>query len=165
VLPDIGEGLDRLIIQYGSSRLAAFHRAFYDEPGLAAAPPDVDPASLPPCIAACLVTPNDLLLRPEHVQYLTRALLARGWRPGQIAALVRSHYEADHDWGARWMRMHPQTRAEFDVRVFAGLLATGLDRMVDYNCVSAQEKGVCPGTGCAYDLRVDRDRLLSRGRL
>jgi hypothetical protein len=60
--------------------------------------------------------------------------------------------------------MDPATRAEFDVRVFAGLVATGLDRLVDYNCVSAQEKGMCHGIGCAYDLRLDRERLLSGGR-
>jgi hypothetical protein len=76
---------------------------------------------------------------------------------------VQTAYEADHGWGDRWTRLDARTRAEFDVRVFAGLVLTGLDRMVDYNCVSAQEKGVCPGTGCACDLRIERDRFLSRG--
>jgi hypothetical protein len=77
-------------------------------------------------------------------------------------ALVRAAYEADHAWGDRWRRLHAATRAEFDVRVFAGMVATGLDQLVDFNCVSAQEKGLCPGTGCTLDLRVDRDRLLPR---
>jgi hypothetical protein len=166
VLPSLEAGIGRLLAGYASSPLAAFHREFHD--GLRAAPDAVrslDPASLPPCIAACLIKPNDLLLRPEHVQYLTRALLARDWQASDIAALVRAGYEADHEWGDRWSRMHARTRAEFDVRVFAGLVATGLDRLVDYNCVSAQEKGVCPGTGCAFDLRQDRDRLRSRGRI
>jgi hypothetical protein len=166
-LPDVSVGVERLVAEYGRSALAAFHRTFLSEAGTpAAAPPSLDRGGLPPCVGRCLERPNDLLLRPEHLQYLTRGLLARGWRASQIAALVQAHYEADHGWGDRWTRMmHPRTRAEFDVRVFAGLVLTGLDRMVDYNCVSAQEKGVCPGTGCAYDLRVDRDRLLSRGRL
>jgi hypothetical protein len=163
-LPDVTVGVERLVSEYGASPLAAFHRTFLRETGTTAGqPPPLDHRSLPPCIAWCLGTPNDLLLRPEHLQYLTRGLLARGWRASQIAALVRAHYEADHAWGDRWTRMHPRTRAEFDVRVFAGLVLTGMDRMVDHNCVSAQEKGVCPGTGCAYDLRVDRDRLRSRG--
>jgi hypothetical protein len=158
-------GVERLLKAYGVSSLAAFHRAFLLEAGTAAArPPFLDRSTLPPCVSGCLERPNDLLLRPEHLQYLTRGLLARGWRASQVAALVQAHYEADYEWGERWTRMDPRTRAEFDVRVFAGLIATGLDRMIDYNCVSAQEKGVCPGTGCTYDLRLDRDRLLARRR-
>jgi hypothetical protein len=165
VLPDLADGLARLVADYAASTLGAFHRAF--DAGLRAAGGAVralDLAALPPCLAACLETPNDLLLRPEHLQYLTRALLSRGWQAAEIAALVRAAYQADHQWGDRWLRMDPATRAEFDVRVFAGLVATGLDRLVDYNCVSAQEKGMCHGIGCAYDLRLDRERLLSGGR-
>jgi hypothetical protein len=164
-LPDVSVGVERLVTEYGASSLAEFHRAFLSEVGTSSArQPDIDRATLPPCLARCLETPNDLLLRPEHLQYLTRGLLARGWRASQVAALVQAQYEGDYGWGDRWTRMHPRTRAEFDVRVFAGLVAAGIDRMVDHNCVSAQEKGVCPGTGCAYDLRLDRDRLL-RGRM
>jgi hypothetical protein len=55
-----------------------------------------------------------------------------------------------------------RTRAEFDVRVFAGLVATGLDRMVDFNCVSAREKNICPDVGCPHDRRVLRERALGR---
>jgi hypothetical protein len=37
------------------------------------------------------------------------------------------------------------------------MIATGLDRGVDYNCVSAQEKGLCPwAPDCHRDLRTDR---------
>jgi hypothetical protein len=165
VLPDLGDGLARLLAEYAASPLAAFHRAFDDGIRAASGPArPLDPASLPPCIAAGVETPNDLLLRPEHLQFLTRTLLARGWPPAAIAGLVAAAYEADHEWGDRWLRMHPRTRAEFDVRVFAGMVATGLDRLVDFNCVSAQEKGMCRGTGCAYDLRLDRDVLLAGGR-
>jgi hypothetical protein len=32
--------------------------------------------------------------------------------------------------------------------------------MIDFNCVSAQEKHICPGVGCPHDLRVDRERGL-----
>jgi hypothetical protein len=85
--------------------------------------------------------------------------MARGARPAAIAGLVQAAYEEDHDWGDRWSWMDRRTRADFDVRVFAGLIATGLDSLVDLNCVSAQEKDVCPRAGCSYDLRVDRERL------
>jgi hypothetical protein len=87
-------------------------------------------------------------------------LLVRDWSAAEIAGLVQAEYEKDHGWGSRWARRHPRTRAEFDVRVFAGLVATRADTLVDFNCVSAQEKELCPGTGCPYDLRQDRDRLL-----
>ena len=60
--------------------------------------------------------------------------------------------------------MHARTRAEFDVRVFAGLIAAGLDEMVDFNCVSAREKNICPDAGCLHDLRIDRERLMARTR-
>lgn len=86
--------------------------------------------------------------------------MAEGIPPRDIAAVVRSRYAADFGWAQRWSRLDAETRAEFDVRVFAGLIATGLDRAVDFNCRSAQEKGLCPNAQCVRDLRVDRDRLL-----
>jgi hypothetical protein len=42
------------------------------------------------------------------------------------------------------------------------MLVAGLDRCVDFNCRSTQEKTMCPGTGCPHDLRVARERLLSQ---
>jgi hypothetical protein len=159
-LPDVSRGIGHLLAHYLESDLAAFHRGFYAAEARPALPP-VDP-EWPPCLLAPLSMPNDLLLKPAHIQHVTRGLVARGWSARQVAALVRGCYEADHGWGDRWTRMHPRLRAEFDVRVFAGLLATGLDRLVDHNCVSAQEKGLCPGVGCTYDLRNDRDGLHRR---
>jgi len=160
-LPDVTAGLDRLCANYAASPLAAFHAAFHAgrRAGGGRVRP-LDPRALPPCLAASLERPNDLLLKPEHVQHLVRGLLARGWAAAEIAALVRAGYEADHGWGDRWTRMHPETRADFDVRVFAGLVATGADGLLDFNCVSAQEKGLCPLTGCDHDLRADRARLV-----
>ena len=60
------------------------------------------------------------------------------------------------------MKIDAQTWAEFDVRVFAGMIATGVDEGIDFNCRSAQEKGLCPGLVCTHDLRVDRERLLAQ---
>jgi len=80
-------------------------------------------------------------------------------------ALVQASYEVDHAWGDRWcVRMDSRTRAEFDVRVFGGLVVTGDDRLLDFNCVSAQEKGICPRDVCQFDLRIDRDRLMRQPR-
>lgn len=160
ILPDLSVGAEHLLAHYLVSPLAEFHRRYYGELRSAGPVAERTPSGLPPCGAAILQQPNDLLLRPGHFQHLVRTLLARGWSAAQVARLVRSAYEDDHQWGDRWLvRMDPSTRAEFDVRVFAGLVATGADRLIDFNCVSAQEKEICPRTFCQYDLRIDRERL------
>jgi hypothetical protein len=159
VLPNVSRGVSALLARYERSTLATFHRTFYVERQHNLTSPPLDLAALPPCLSAALLRPNDLLLKPEHIQHLVRGLLARGWSAAEIAALVQAKYESDHGWGDRWARLDPQTRAEFDVRVFAGMAATGADTLIDFNCVSAQEKNICPLAGCHYDLRVDRDRL------
>ena len=158
-IPDIALGVGRLLDRYASSRLGRFHRAF-DDPSGTTALPALDRASMPPCVSPALDLPNDLLLKPEHIQHLTRWLVSRGWRARQVAELVCAMYQEDHAWGARWAEGGARTRAEFDVRVFGGMIATGLDTMIDFNCVSAQEKHICPGVGCPHDLRVDRERGL-----
>jgi len=160
-IPDIALGVGHLLDRYASSRLARFHRTF-DDPSAATALPKLDRASMPPCVSPALDVPNDLLLKPEHIQHLTRWLASRGWRARQIAELVCSIYKEDHGWGAGWAQRDARTRAEFDVRVFGGMIATGLDRMIDFNCVSAQEKSICPMVGCPHDLRLDRERALTQ---
>ena len=160
-------GVAALVTDYEQSSLARFHHAFYaTEPDAPAAwghtYDRLDLSALPPCVAASLAAPHDRLLKPEHLQHVTRFLMSEGWAPRHIAGLVWSRYEKDFGWGDRWTRLSPRARAEFDVRVFAGMVATGLDRGVDFNCRSAQEKQLCPLTGCPRDLRVNRDRLLAR---
>ena len=159
-LPDVSAGIETLLDRYSGSRLAHFHRAFErDRQATPVGPAVVDLAALPPCVSIALTWPNDRLLKPEHIQHLVRVLTARGVSAAAIAGLVVTAYEGHHDWGDRWSTMDRHTRADFDVRVFAGMLATGLDTLVDFNCASAQEKDICPRTGCPFDLRVDRDRL------
>jgi hypothetical protein len=46
--------------------------------------------------------------------------------------------------------------------VFAGMVESGLDSLIDFNCVSAQEKDLCPGLVCHHNLVEDRDRLRAR---
>lgn len=166
-IPIVTDGVAGLVADYEQSSLARFHRAFYaTEPDPPAAWVHTydrfDRSALPPCVVAPLAAPHDLLLKPEHVQHVTRFLMSEGWAPRHIAGLVWSRYEKDFGWGDRWSRLSPRARAEFDVRVFAGMITTGLDRGVDFNCRSAQEKQLCPLTGCPRDLRVNRDRLLAR---
>lgn len=164
-LPNVTDGVSALFADYLTSPLSRFHDQFYrakphDPEHWATTYDRVDGHDLPPCVASPLNTPNDLLLQPARLQHLTRGLIAQGWHPRHIAGLVHSRYAQDHGWGARWSRMDRQTRAEFDVRVFAGMIATGLDRGVDYNCVSAQEKGICPwAPDCHRDLRTDAVRI------
>ncbi len=164
-IPLVGSGMRSAVSAYQASPVAAFHRSFYelaalDSEDFRKAFDAFDANALPPCVAAPLVTPNDLLLQPAPLQHITRYFLAEGWHPRTIAGLVHSKYDGPYGWGDHWKRLDARTRAEFDVRVFAGLLATGLDQAVDFNCRSAQEKNLCPNRECTHDLRVDRLRLL-----
>lgn len=166
-IPDVEPGLARLLDEYEGSDLARWHRDYeLARPHAPAEWPGtydrLDPRSLPPCVAAGLEHANDLLLKPAHIQLLVRTLLARGWEARHVAGLVWSRYARPGVWGDHWRRVDPRTRAEFDVRVFAGLIAMGLDEGVDWNCVSTQEKAMCPGASCAFDLRRDREQLLGR---
>jgi hypothetical protein len=168
-LPQAARGIERLADAYLRSSLAQFHREFYATPRRAAAGraqlfQSVRLPALPNCVARPLSAPNDLLLQPARIQHVTRWFLAEGVAPRDISALIQSRYDADFGWGDCWGSRDAQTRAEFDVRVFAGLLATGVDRAVDFNCRSAQEKDLCPSEPCVHDLRVDQQRLLAAVR-
>jgi hypothetical protein len=158
-LPTVTRGLRALLESYRSSPLARFHDALHAARRLRRPFRAIDAAVTPPCVAATLARPNDLLLKPEHIQHVVRVLRSLDWDAADIAALVESRYREDHGWGDRWTWMEPRSRADFDVRVFAGLIATGHDSLVDFNCVSAQEKDICPRSGCVFDLRHERDRL------
>lgn len=163
-LPTVTRGVRALLESYCSSPLARFHTAFHDARRTSRPLRAIDEGVTPPCVTATLARPNDLLLKPEHIQHVVRVLRSLGWDPADIAALVESRYREDHGWGDRWTWMDPRSRADFDARVFAGLLATGRDTLVDFNCVSAQEKDICPRSGCGFDLRHDRDRLRAASR-
>src|SRR5262249_24773494 len=116
--------------------------------------------ALPECVKGPLLAPNDRLLQPTVIQHVTRVLMAEGISPHEIASLIQSRYAEDFGWDPRWVRLDAQTRAEFDVRAFAGLVLTGLDQGIDFNCRSAQEKGICPGHPCLLDLRANRQVLI-----
>ena len=168
-IPEQSEGTARLLDSYLSSRLRLFHEFFYSTRH---DPRDRWPetyghtplASLPPCARHVMEWPNDLLLKPAGIQSVSRCLLAAGWHPRHIAGLIRSKFEDPRfEWGTDWNDYEPGTRADFYTSLFAGLYATGLDRLIDFNCTSTQEKGFCfmpPGGGCS--LAHARQTLLSR---
>lgn len=162
VLPDVSAGISAALARYRRSALERFHREFDQERDAGATIPAMPLKDLPPCVSDMFAAPNDRLLKPEHLQHAVRVLMARGVEPAVIAGWVQTAYETDHHWGERWSWLDARARADFDVRVFAGLIATGLDSLIDLNCVSAQEKDICPRAGCRYDLRMDRDRLQHR---
>lgn len=145
-------GTDRLLNEYLASPLRRFHEHYYSTRH---DPPEVwwktyaraPIGGLPPCLRDILEWPNDRLLKPAGIQLVTRAFLAEGWHPRHIAGLIRSKFEnPSFGWGLGWDDYEAGTRADFYVRLFSGLWATGVDALVDFNCTSTQEKGFCPGS-------------------
>ena len=167
-IPDSSRAMADLIAAYEKSELADFHRRFESQE---ADPPEhwgatydrIDLGSLPACAGRILEHPNDLLLQPGAIQLLVRVLLAQGWHPRHIAGLIRSKYERPFGWLADFHFHDATIRAEVYTRIFAGLIAVGNDQMVDFNCTSTQEKYLCPGTGCPWNLEALRTAAQSGG--
>lgn len=158
-IPDApGEDL-RWVESYRRSRLARFHRDFdegrHDEPATWSATYDrLDLSRVPACVRLPLEWPNPLLLQPVFLRTVTLALWGMGWHPRSIAGLVRSKYERDYGWGDQWYRYSAAARADFYVRLFAGLLVDGLEERSEFSCESQRGRGVCANTGCGYDLEA-----------
>jgi hypothetical protein len=168
-IPEQARGTLRLLDSYRQSRLARFHEFFYsaehDPPSRWCHTYDRTPLeALPACVSRILRYPNDLLLKPAGVQHVARALVANGWHPRHIAGLIRSKYERDYGWGPRWFTYDAAQRADFYTRLFCGLLADGLDPLIDFNCKSTQEKGYCCTSGCGEILEQHRLRLVDRSK-
>ena len=167
-IPDASPAMEGLVAAYESSELADFHRRFYaqepDPPELWSTTYDrIDLGALPACVARILQHPNDLLLQPGGIQLVVRSLLAQGWHPRHIAGLIRSKYERPFGWLTDFHFHDASMRAEVYTRFFAGLIAVGNDQMVDFNCTSTQEKLLCPGTGCPWNLEALRTAAQSGG--
>jgi hypothetical protein len=148
-IPEQREGTQRLLEEYLASSLRVFHQSFYSvqhdpKERWADTYGRTSLETLPPCCAHLASHPNDLLLKPAGMQMVTRCLLAKGWHPRHVAGFIRSKFEdPSWGWGVNWHDYDPGTRADFYTRIFAGLYACGLDRLVDFNCTSAREKGFC----------------------
>ncbi len=167
-IPDASLAMEGLVAAYEASELAAFHRRYEaqepDPPELWFSSYDrIDLGALPACAARILEHPNDLLLQPGALQLLVRVLLAQGWQARHIAGLIRSRYERPYGWLKDFHFHDPTLRAEVYTRIFAGLIALGHDQAVDFNCTSTQEKRLCPGTGCPWNLEALRTAAQSGG--
>lgn len=159
-IPESSGGMEVLLDKYQGSELAVFHTRFYGEAG------DEKQASEPPpsCVQFVLEHPNDWLLKPAALQHVVRTLTALGWSPYSIAQRICSAYCSDCAWGDIWTRLEPSGRAIFYTRLFAGMIATGIDKLIDFNCVSHQEKGYCLIAGCSSNLLRYRDTLMKTRR-
>ena len=164
-IPDDSAGMTHLVEEYLGSPVSDFHRRFYETrhdppsewPNTYARTPLQE---LPGCVRQVLTQPNDLLLKPSGMRLVTRCLLATGWHPRHIAGLIRSKFEdPSHDWKDVWDGYSPAFRADFYVRLFAGQIATGLDRMVDFACREQQSEGFCWPGDPPCDLAPFRMRL------
>lgn len=165
-IPDGSDGTEGLLEAYLESDLHRFHRRYEK---VLPEPPErwretydrLDLGSLPGCLRRILGHPNDLLLQPAAIQHVVRGLTALGWAPRHVAGLIRSKYEGEYGW-LEGVHFHDAwVRADFYTRLFAGLIACGRDTMVDFNCRSADEKGLCTREECGWDLRELRARLVS----
>jgi len=165
-IPDRSGPMEVLLDHYEASALGAFHREFYREPSAPVSGAIGGPVSgAPPCLNWLLENPNDWLLRPAALQFVSRVLTALGWNPRAIAHLISGCYEKDLDWGDQWVRLDPVNRAVFYTRLFCGMIATGVDKLIDLNCVSHREKGFCLFSDCRANLAPYRDKLLERRKL
>ena len=156
-IPTAAGGLERLINSYKRSSLYKFHKYFdsaeHDPHYLWPKTYDrFDTSTIPPCVAHCLREPNPHILRPTNLQTLTRVLMKMGWHPKHIAGLVRSKLERNYQWGPQWFKYDAPTRANFYIRIFSGLVDTGVDREEDLNCFSHAEKGYCWKPACGWNL-------------
>jgi hypothetical protein len=136
-IPNFTVNIKKLIDDYRNSRLYRFHQWFDQEkqhpPAEWADTYDrINLAELPPCVRTPLEQPNDLLLKPTNLQTITRVLLARGWHPQHIAGLVHSRWVNGPGWPPdQWKHFDAGSRSAFYVRIFSGLMADGLDGLVD----------------------------------
>lgn len=159
-IPEQAEGTARLLDAYLASPLRRFHEWYYSDrhdprekwpSGYDATPPHIFPA----CARHIVEWPNDLLLKPAGIQLVARCLLADGWHPRHVAGFVRSKFENPaFNWGVDWRHYDPAMRADLYVRLFAGMMATGLDDASDLTCASTADQGLCTAPdheGCGLD--------------
>jgi hypothetical protein len=159
-IPVFSRAMHRILDEYASSALGRWHHVFSQR--LATTPPGaaLDPVpGAPPCLEWLFAHPNDWLLKPAALQHVVRVLTALAWPPEAIARRLEAAYCQDHAWGQTWVAMDPAWRAEFYTRLFAGMIATGADTLIDFNCVSHQEKGYCRVPDCRSNLAELGDRI------
>lgn len=163
-IPDQSAPMECLLDEYEASKLGVLHREFYSAPWAQAANhlSSQSISDIPPCVTWLLDHPNDWLLKPAAMQHLARVLIADDWHPRAIAQLIYSCYQQDWNWGRLWEGLDAFNRAVFYTRLFTGMIATGVDKLIDLNCVSHREKGYCGVPECHSNLAPYRNVLLER---
>jgi hypothetical protein len=161
-IPERAEPMESLIDEYEASELAAFHNEFYCQPFAEECAPPARIPNAPQCLQWLVDHPNDSLLKPAALQHVARVLTALDWNPRDIAQLIYAFYQRESDWQDCWVRLDPMNRAIFYTRLFTGMIATGVDRLIDLNCVSHKEKGYYMIPECSWNLASYRDMLLKR---
>jgi len=147
-IPECSEGILKLTNEYKKSKLYEFHKDFdstkEDDPNDWQNRYDkFELEKVPPCISHMLANPNPWLLQPTVIQTIVRAMTGKGWwHPKHIAGLFRSKYERDHKWEVNFYKYDANTWATVWTRIYAGMLIDGTDELVDFNCISHQEKGM-----------------------
>ncbi len=158
-IPDQTAGMQRLFHRYQGSFLARFHD-WYDS-GAQVTP--ARPPRLPACVEG-LLSPQARLLCPRGLQLVTRTLLALGWAPRHITQLTAARISLLTSTPRRPPLFDPTLRADFYVRLFAGLALSGADGLADQACPAHQRMGDCVGSGCQGQLD-DLARTLRQRRL
>lgn len=172
-IPDQSSSFTNLLLEYKKSILHAFHQEYdateQDDPSTWAQGYDrFDLTSIPPCAAHPISCPNPLLLQPTNLRTVVGVLMAIGWHPKHIAGLIYSKYARHFGWEVNFTRYDANRWANVWGRIYAGMIVTGVDGLLDFNCISQQEKGeswmgmkYCPSPNCGYNL-ADYRRALER---
>jgi hypothetical protein len=142
-IPEQTAGMQRLLHHYQGSFLARFH-AWYDS-GAAVAPARLP--RLPGCVEG-LLSPQARLLCPAGLQLVTRTLLTLGWPPRHIAQLTAARVALLTGTSRHPPLFDPTLRADFYVRLFAGLVLGGTDGLADQTCLAYQRMGYCVRSDC-----------------
>jgi hypothetical protein len=165
-IPIFSRAMSQLITEYEGSTLGKWHREcscrIADAPAKLPAESEARIPGAPPCLNWLFAHANDWLLKPAALQHAVRVLMALDWQPAAIARRIYEAYRRDGEWGDTWVALDPAQRAEFYTRLFAGMIHTGADSLIDLNCVSHQEKGYCMVPDCRANLADFRDRLQAR---
>lgn len=171
IIPDQSAGTGNLLCRYQQSDLAGFHQRFYAQPfpqGYGEWHDERHAAlivSLPPCVRSLMEDDGDWLLKPAEMQLIARVLLSLGRQPFEIAELIAARLRRAPSLAAFFERQDPVHRAVFYTRIFTGLVATGLDELLDLNCVSQKEKGFCVRKDCSCNLADFRAPALAERKL
>jgi hypothetical protein len=166
-IPDQSIPMLTVIEAYEQSTVAQFHAQFYEQEHTN---PDLWGISydrfsrelLPPCVGTILENPNDLLLKPAGIRHVVRVLLSLGWHPRHIAGLIRTKYERNYGWGREWYFYDAATRSDFYTRIFFTLIASGVDSLVHFDCLSVSSSGYCTGKNGTCSLEGYKKSLIER---